>query len=275
MKMIPFTPQSIDLPFAPNGLDFDTIESIASKYGLPIFKPNDRNGLNDNINVNIWVIRNSNTTAGKFDDYEIQFWFDLNKRQWIYEAYAVTADPSDIALEHPVNPNGTAIIAYGFHHLKWQLGFHKGRTDHPALVQCDNLLVYRDTNMDKILDYPKFEMFKSEKDIMHGSPQILKVNGTNMFDYTLQQESLHIPKLILMYDDRGIRVFTMEYGMFGINNHRASAWHKLENVGLYSEGCIVHSDPVHYKTFIETNKRCSKFYGSKFSITVLPISEFK
>ncbi len=43
---------------------------------------------------------------------------------------------------------GVARISIGFHSEKWQRGFHKKNSHHPALVQCDDITVHRDRNRD-------------------------------------------------------------------------------------------------------------------------------
>jgi len=42
---------------------------------------------------------------------------------------------------------GVARIAFG-QYTAWEMGFHKGRANHPALVQCMPIPVYRDLNRD-------------------------------------------------------------------------------------------------------------------------------
>jgi hypothetical protein len=64
-------------------------------------------------------------------------------------------------------------------------------------------------------------------------------------------------------------------GLFGINCHRASRWKILNNVGLYSAGCIVHQDiNRYYSEFIPSIKK----YGNnnkKFNYTLLTENDFK
>lgn len=43
---------------------------------------------------------------------------------------------------------GVARIAIGQHWECWQMGFHKGDPNHPALVQCAPIKVFRDVNRD-------------------------------------------------------------------------------------------------------------------------------
>lgn len=43
---------------------------------------------------------------------------------------------------------GVARIAIGYHHEKWTGGFHKQNLQHPALVQCAPINVFRDKNKD-------------------------------------------------------------------------------------------------------------------------------
>lgn len=246
--------------------------------GSPIYLPNTRltQDVKNNINVNIWVIRNSQRRAGKFDDLQIVFWKDCLTGEWIYDMYNVTCDPSDLALEQMKNPNGTAVLSYGFHKSKWKIGYHKGRLDHPALVQVKPLLVYRDNNKDKMIDIPNLNNVNVAQTI-----EIKKENTTikdryisNLYDLTLTEESIEQPRIITFTDIISKRKYKFEVGLFGLNNHRASSIKVLDDVGLYSEGCIVHQDPERYLNYIDILKRSAKLYGDSFSITVVPDTMF-
>lgn len=268
-----------DLGYTPPGIDFSNIQTyqdIASDLAIPIYTPNSRLTIDvkSNININIWVIRSNERRAGKFDDFEVIFWKDVLSGEWIYDVFNVTCDPSDVSLKAMKNPVGTAIIAYGFHKSKWQLGFHKQRPDHPALVQVKPILVYRDANKDGIIDIPNLSKANKKIVSINGKPGVVVDNTiTDLYNLTLQEELIETTRDITFLNDKTV-ISKMQVGLFGINNHRASAWNTLDNVGLYSEGCIVHQNPARYLKFIDILKTSTKHYGETFSITVLPIEPF-
>jgi len=67
----------------------------------------------------------------------------------ILGAWEATTEPGRAFTVDPslANPLGAARIALG-QHKAWILGFHKGKQEHPALVQRENLPVFRDLNRD-------------------------------------------------------------------------------------------------------------------------------
>lgn len=257
--------------------DINSYIRIAQKTGSPIFKPNERLTVSDkdNINPNIWVIRTPNRTAGKFDDIEVLFYYSLELKRWVFQFYSATADPSDIALEEMHNPLGTAIIAFGYHKSAWQLGYHKGREDHKALVQTKPILVYRDRNKDDKADLPDLSKCVKKTVSIAGKSTVIAMPSTNLYDITLREEATPGERIIQYFDEFNKCLCQMQLGRFGINNHRASAWKELQEVGLYSEGCIVQNNPNNYNdVFIPTIETSTKYYGKDVSITVVPESEF-
>ena len=68
---------------------------------------------------------------------------------------------------------------------------------------------------------------------------------------------------------------TAEWGMFGINWHRASRWKDLFRIGKTSAGCQVTRSYFNFKTFIKYLKISAKIYGNKFSVTVLTENQIR
>jgi hypothetical protein len=59
-------------------------------------------------------------------------------------------------------------------------------------------------------------------------------------------------------------------GVFGINMHRASAWQPISIlVNKWSAGCQVHADKKKYDEFIMLCEQAAKYWGNKFSYTLL------
>jgi len=193
-------------------------------------------------NINIWGVRSSNQKAGKFDDLLCVFYYDENN-ELVFNKYKVTVDPSDLSLMNMKNKLGVAIIKPGQYNGSHILGFHKGQYE--ALVQKKPITVIRDFNRDAILDTQLNSYFNSHT---------FSKNGVVYTEY---------------YDDENKLIFRDTTGIFGINIHRASAYHILESVGLYSEGCIVFQNPKEYIEFIDICKRGAKYYGNSYTLTVI------
>ena len=70
----------------------------------------------------------------------------------------------------------------------------------------------------------------------------------------------------LVYD---LNKQSTEWGLFGINIHKASLGAKL--VGPNSAGCQVIKDSVDYDIFMALCHRASKFWGSKFTYTLVEL----
>jgi len=131
-----------------NTLTVDKLINIAKSKDYSIFYSN---GIY-NCNLNIWGIRSNNPDTEHFNDMFVLFYQTI-KGKWNIETFEGTTDPSDNLLRRPANVNGCAILVPGQHRKMWSYGFHKGRRDHKALVQFSPVPVYRDRNLDNILDF--------------------------------------------------------------------------------------------------------------------------
>lgn len=115
--------------------------NFVSKYGYKIFeRPYE---------LNIIGHRTTDRATNTFDDYLYVFYKD-DRNNWIYHTWKVTTDPGTKALKLPVNSKGTAILVPGQYTDCYQIGLHKGKYE--ALVQRLPVKVYRDNNLDTILD---------------------------------------------------------------------------------------------------------------------------
>ena len=61
---------------------------------------------------------------------------------------------------------------------------------------------------------------------------------------------------------------TIEEGIFGINIHRASAHHVLDDIGKWSAGCQVFRSIYDFEDFLSIVKRGSEEYGNRFTYTL-------
>lgn len=224
-----------------NKVTIDSLLAVAKKLNHKVFTGD------KNYNLNIWVIRADNQKAGSFDDIEAVWW--KHNGIWFMYKYAVTADPSDLALIKHSNPLGTAIVLPGQYPGLWKSGLHKGQ--YSALVQNTPVTVIRDFNGNGILDYNVPKVYDHTK--------IYRAKGQDglVTDYYLDDEI----------------IFRTHTGMFGINNHRASQWQILETIGLYSEGCCTHQVPAKYKEFINITDKANAIYNSSFTGTYITEDE--
>lgn len=152
-------------------------------------------------------VRSSNKKADSFDD---RTHLVFNKK--IVLSVQSTCDPGVNNLFKPVNDKGCAIVMNGYWKNMWKMGYHKGK--YKALVQASPVVVFRDNDKDDMLDY---------SDIMNTDSQVAKATLKNP---------------LIKITINGV-TYIIEFGLFGINCHRASEIKLLEKVGLYSAGCCV------------------------------------
>lgn len=192
--------------------------------------------------VNLILIRNTKIISGYFDDLELVIRY-LDSRVLI-SVYSVTTDPSEVFLLRGLE-KGTAILKNQQIRGLWKIGLHKGQYD--ALIQNNKCWVIRDFNKDNLLDF-KLPTYYDVR-------IIIKINSyITRFDY---------------YRD-GVLIFREEYGLFGINNHRASTKRKLIRIGVHSMGCVTHQDSNEgYNTFIEDVYSDRNKFGNTFTGTIL------
>ena len=79
-----------------------------------------------------------------------------------------------------------------------------------------------------------------------------------------------------MYRDNTLDEFlnfkedSVDEGLFGINNHRASKWGITKFIGAYGAGCQVHSDCTKYDNeFIPLIERSVQYGNRHFSYTLI------
>ena len=114
---------------------------------------------------------------------------------------------------------------------------------------------------------------------------VYKVNGTWRYKAGQYRGAFHIGlhrgkytalvqrKKVTVYRDNN-RDSTLDHvdeeeGYFGINIHRASAHRSLDDVGAYSAGCQVFSDPDDFEEFMKLCHKSATRYGTHFTYTLL------
>jgi len=102
-------------------------------------------------NINIFGIRNKSRLVDSFDDYLcVAYCSEKGEKQ--LEIYPCTLDPGSYYLKNLMDAGGAAGIAPAQYKNLWVLGeFHNT----PALIQVNNVTVYRDGNKDNKLDWNK------------------------------------------------------------------------------------------------------------------------
>lgn len=131
-----------------------TVSSTIAAYkrmNYPLFE-------NGNYNLNIFGIRNNQDPhANTFNDL-LGVLYKVNGEWKIFKGDATT-DAGIYYRKNLLNPNGTGILAPGYHKGGWAFGKHQGKYE--ALVQHKALPIYRDNNRDDKLDItgtPRVEM---------------------------------------------------------------------------------------------------------------------
>ncbi len=99
-------------------------------------------------NLNLIGLRSSMRDSNAFNDRLFVF-YDLHDRAMMH-CFDITTDPGTFYREHPINVDGTAVVAPGHYSKCWEIGKHRGLYD--ALVQVDDMAVFRDNNADRSLD---------------------------------------------------------------------------------------------------------------------------
>jgi hypothetical protein len=98
--------------------------------------------------INLVGIRAENRVANSFDDALAVFWKEGDNYE--FHCFKITTDPGNKSLVQPINSKGCAILVPGQYIDSHTLGLHKGKYE--ALVQINNMKVYRDINRDTMLD---------------------------------------------------------------------------------------------------------------------------
>lgn len=99
-------------------------------------------------NLNIIGVRNPSQTANSFNDTLYVTWKYLGA--WYQYSYPITTDPGIYYRNNPMLVAGTAIVVPGQYRSSHSVGLHKG---YKALTQTGLIKVYRDDNLDDVLDW--------------------------------------------------------------------------------------------------------------------------
>ncbi len=101
-------------------------------------------------NLNVFGVRRENVVSDRFDDILGAVYKDAQRR-WRIKIWPATTDPGRYWLERPQNPAGTAILVPGQYRQAYTLGKHQGK--YTALCQTRPVSVWRDNNLDHVVDY--------------------------------------------------------------------------------------------------------------------------
>lgn len=98
--------------------------------------------------INLFGIRTAERVSDTFNDAVGALF--LEDGTWQMIVYDGTTDPGLLSRLEPVNERGCAILVPGQHKGAFKLGYHKGK--YRALVQNNPLPLYRDNNLDEVID---------------------------------------------------------------------------------------------------------------------------
>lgn len=98
--------------------------------------------------LNIFAVRKQPHKVNTFNDTLYCYWKE--GRFWAGRYYTITTLPGKYWLTNLMNPEGAAILKPGQYIDAFKLGKHKGKD---ALVQCKDVIVYRDSNKDDNFDF--------------------------------------------------------------------------------------------------------------------------
>ena len=124
-------------------LSYEGVKKIYSDKGFPF---------DERIfGINILGIRKSLHDSNLFDDTCI-IAYKTTKDNVCLEFDKFTTEPGYYFLKVKfMNPKGCAWVKEGYYPKLWTNGLH-GEKQYPALIQYSPITVYRDTNMDEVLD---------------------------------------------------------------------------------------------------------------------------
>lgn len=120
----------------------ENIIRVMKSLGYSVFENDSKE-----FNLNIVGIRTNDMTANTFNDYLVVFW--KFKGEWFYRHFPITTDPGTYFRLHPMNPNGTWIMAPAQNKACYTLGKYHGQD---ALVQIAPMYGYRDADRDNVLE---------------------------------------------------------------------------------------------------------------------------
>lgn len=183
-------------------ITLDKIISVLKLKNYPIHEE-DRT----NYNLNLVGIRHNSSVPNAFDDLLCVFWrFNGN---WTFRVFPCTTDPGTTCLNTPQNPKGTAIVKEGYYPKLWHIGMHQGK--YKALTQLSNIIVFRDSNKDGVLDMtPGTEqtgVFGINCHRANENGKSIQVDGWSAGCQVLQNRQVNSP------DNQMLKIFEFDYFM--------------------------------------------------------------
>lgn len=97
---------------------------------------------------NIIGVRTSLDVPDVFNDFLCLQWKEAGVSK--FKIYPFTTDPGVAYQKKLLNPKGCAVMQPGQYVDCYQIGYHKGREDHRALIQIGVIKVLRDKDLDGI-----------------------------------------------------------------------------------------------------------------------------
>jgi hypothetical protein len=98
--------------------------------------------------LNLIGLRTADSLSNRFNDLFLIFF--RCAESWSLLQFPCTTDPGTYYRNNPINIDGTAIVVPNQYRGLWKLGKHRGLYD--ALIQKGPVQVYRDNNLDNVID---------------------------------------------------------------------------------------------------------------------------
>ena len=144
--------------------------------------------------LNIIGIRSNDTTSNSFNDW-LSIFYNYDNR-FVQFNFPCTTDPGTFYRNNPLNDKGTAVIVPNQFRSLWKTGKHR---NYEALVQKNEIKVYRDNNKDDKLDFENIEsgFFGIN---LHRAHKEFILNDVNKFSAGCQvvQDPLHFDFIMLL-----------------------------------------------------------------------------
>lgn len=231
---------------------YDQIKAVYQKKGYPFLENTGKE-----FNLNLIGIRNPDQKADTFNDTEYMVWEYKGTKNAI--GFPITTDPGVFYRNNPAAMAGTGILKEGFHKDLWQIAKHQGK--YSALCQRTPTWVIRDFDKDADLDFNQPDLTKLTK-------KELTLGGYKTYEW---------------YDASNKLVWREQYGLFGVNNHRAAENGASTKVYNWSAACQVLQNRLRdffgtklyeFDYFMSICNKASKNCGPNFSYALTNEKDF-
>jgi hypothetical protein len=191
-------------------------------------------------NLNIGIIRTKDMIPNKFNDWIYCFYKDESGKQK-FHCWPATTDPGLYYLRYPFQPEADLHQRRMNLWLKLSAEYKKGT----AILAPDQYLGCWRLGLHK----GKYKAL-----VQTGNVKVYRdANRDDKYDYI---ES------------------SAEWGLFGINIHRASKWGIVNYINKFSAGCQVFENTGHFNQFIKICEKSLNYFSDRFSYTLIEEKDY-